>query len=105
MDVVLTHDAEGDLEHLYHWITGTESETRADRILDELYEGCKSLACFPEKGRVVPELERLGLRTVLEIIQSPWRIIYEVLDETVYVYAVVDSRRDMKSFLEHRLLR
>jgi len=39
------------------------------------------------------------------LTERPWRILYRILGESVYVVAVVDSRRDMVAFLMERLLR
>lgn len=105
MQVILTHKAEQDMLELYVWLLTEESQTRADRLLDELRDRCMALGEFPERGRKVPEMVRLGELGILEVIHKLWRIIYEVIGEKVLVYAVVDSRRDVQAFLQHRLLR
>ena len=105
MQVIITHEAEQDLFELYVWLLNTESQERADRLLGELRDCCMSLSGFSARGRKVPEMVRLGESGILETISSPWRIVYEILGGAVYVYAVVDSRRDMQAFLEHRILR
>ena len=105
MQVIITHEAEQDMLELYVWLLGTESQERADRLLGGLRDGCMSLAGFSGRGRKVPEMVRLGESGILETIHRPWRIVYEILGGVVYVYAVVDSRRDMQAFLERRLLR
>jgi hypothetical protein len=33
------------------------------------------------------------------------RILYEVRQETVYIHAIIDTRRDLPSFLLRRLVR
>lgn len=105
MQVVITHGAEQDMLDLYVWLLNNESQPRADRLIDELQKWCKSLSQFSERGRQVPEMVRLGETEILEVVRKPWRIIYEVLAGKVYVYAVVDSRRDVQAFLQRRLLR
>jgi toxin ParE1/3/4 len=105
MQVVITHGAEQDILDLYEWLLTMESQDRADQLLAELQEQCRSLSQFPERGRKVPEMVRLGESGVLETMHKPWRIIYEVFGGTVYIHAIVDSRRDVQAFLQRRLLR
>ncbi len=47
---------------------------------------------FPLKGRVVPELQKEGITLYREIIVSPWRIMYKVGNDTVYIMVILDSR-------------
>ena len=35
---------------------------------------------------------------------KPYRIVYQVLGETVYVMLIADGRRDMQALLQRRLL-
>ncbi|MDR3556638.1 MAG: hypothetical protein P4L55_17950 [Syntrophobacteraceae bacterium] len=46
----------------------------------------------------------IGLREYREIYFKPYRIIYRVLAETVYVMVIADGRRDMQALLQSRLL-
>ena len=50
------------------------------------------------------ELLALGVREYREVFFKPYRIIYRVQDETVYVLLIADGRRDMQSLLQRRLL-
>jgi len=50
----------------------------------------------------------LGADTVVvidgEILGKPYRIIYRVMAENVYVLVIADGRRDMQALLQRRLL-
>ncbi|MBA3017875.1 MAG: type II toxin-antitoxin system RelE/ParE family toxin, partial [Desulfobacteraceae bacterium] len=45
-----------------------------------------------------------GIRDYREIFFKPYRIIYRIDNENVYVYLIVDGRRDMQTLLQRRLL-
>jgi len=46
----------------------------------------------------------VGLREYLEIYFKPYRIIYWVMSDQVYVMVIADGRRDMQTLLQRRLL-
>jgi toxin ParE1/3/4 len=46
----------------------------------------------------------IGLREYREILGKPYRIIYRVMAENVYVLVIADGRRDMQALLQRRLL-
>ena len=60
---------------------------------------------FPIRGHLPPELERIGVLDYKEIHYKPYRIIYQIIESTVYVHCVLDGRRDLQQLLEERLLR
>lgn len=79
--VLLSEDAEQDIEELYRFIAGRDGIATAERILGELETATASLEEMPERGNV------------------------PIMGSDVVVYCIVDGRRDMQSFLERRLLR
>jgi hypothetical protein len=50
------------------------------------------------------ELLAIRLREYREIFFKPYRVIYRVIAENVYIMMIVDDRRDMQTFLQRRLL-
>ena len=64
----------------------------------------ESLAAFPERGARPKELLSLGIRDYRQTFFKPYRVIYRVVGEHVYVYLIVDGRRDMQTLLARRLL-
>lgn len=62
------------------------------------------LSEFPERGACPKELVALGIREYCEIFFKPYRIIYRVIDKNIYVFSIVDGRRDMQTLLQRRLL-
>ena len=64
-----------------------------------------SLEDFPLRGHIVPELERISVISYLEIHYKAYRIIYQVLNKTVYIHSILDGRRNISELLQKRLLR
>ena len=50
------------------------------------------------------ELLSLGIRDYRQTFFKPYRMIYRVVERRVYVYLIVDARRDMQTRLARRLL-
>lgn len=102
--VLWSHDAERDLQEILGYIAG-DSPLHAMRVCERLERRAAALERFPLRGRVVPELARLGIDRWRELIESPHRIVYEVSGRSVYVMAVLDGRRKLDELLVRRLVR
>ncbi|HOE66739.1 MAG TPA: type II toxin-antitoxin system RelE/ParE family toxin [Candidatus Hydrogenedentes bacterium] len=102
--VLLTDHAARDLEELYDYVTLHDAPGKADRLLDQIEELFASLSKSPNRGVYPKELSALGIRDYREVFFKPYRIIYKVIDKTVYVLLIADGRRDMQSLLQQRLL-
>ena len=98
-------DAEDDLYEIFQYVANNDSLSRAEKLLDKLEETCLSLAELPKRGHVPPELKRVAVSDYLEIHYKPYRIIYQVSSNRVYVHCVLDGRRDLEELLRYRLLR
>jgi len=102
--VFLTNDASRDLDELYDYIEFHDAPGRADYILDQIEKAFSSLSENPERGAYPKELLAVGLREYREIFFQPYRIIYRVMAENVYVMVIADGRRDIQALLQRRLL-
>ncbi|MBI4604994.1 MAG: type II toxin-antitoxin system RelE/ParE family toxin [Planctomycetes bacterium] len=98
-------EAEEDLLEIASYVATHDSLERALSLLARLEKACASLATFPNRGHVPPELMRVGVTGYREIHFKPYRIIYRVEEAVVHVYAVLDGRRDLDEILQRRLLR
>jgi toxin ParE1/3/4 len=103
-EVLLTEDAEQDLEDLYAYIAKFDSPKNADYVLERLLEVVESLATSPERGSQPKEFRSLGIQEYRQVFFKPYRTIYRVLDRKVVIYVIADGRRDMQSLLSRRLL-
>lgn len=102
--VVLTEDAERDLEELYDYIAEHDTAGKAAQLLDRIEETLEKLSTFPERGTHPKELLALGIRDYRQTFFKPYRLIYRIIERRVYVYLIVDGRRDMQALLGRRLL-
>ncbi|GLS18286.1 plasmid stabilization protein [Labrys miyagiensis] len=103
--VVMADEAEADIEDIYRYIARHDSITIAERVMQALDDACHGLGHMPLRGNVPKELISLGISEYREAHYKPFRIIYRVIGADVVIYCVVDGRRDMRAFLERRLLR
>ena len=103
-DVLLTGHAERDLAELYDYIAEHDTPGNGARVLDRTEKALQSLSTFPERGTHPKELMALGMREYRQTFFKPYRLIYRIVEQRVYVYLIVDGRRDMQGLLARRLL-
>ncbi|MBW2185600.1 MAG: type II toxin-antitoxin system RelE/ParE family toxin [Deltaproteobacteria bacterium] len=104
LSVLLTDSAAKDLEELYDYIKQHDCANSADYVLSEIETSLNSLASSPNRGNYPNELLKIGIREYREIFFKPYRIIYRVINNAIYVLLIVDGRRDMTALLQRRLL-
>jgi toxin ParE1/3/4 len=63
----------------------------ARRWLEGLLDQVRSLATFPDSGRVVPELEQDDIR---ELFLDPYRVVYRRCTDLVEIVTVWHMRRE-----------
>jgi len=98
-----TQNAKDDLLDIITRIK-QESPNSAKEVYAKLKKTAQSSNFFPLKGRVVPELFDEGITYYRELIQTPWRIIYRVGNDTVYLIAIIDSRQNLDELLLRKIL-
>jgi len=103
-EVLLTEGAERDLEEIFDYIAEHDDLSKTGRVLDRIEEAVESLATFPERGSHPKELLSLGIRDYRQTFLRLYRVIYRIVRERVYVYLIVDGRRDMQALLARCLL-
>ncbi len=103
--VQLTDDATRDLEEICDYIDRHDEPGRADYVLEQIEKAFSRLSEYPERGNYPTELLDIGIREYREIFFRPYRIIYRVMENNVYVLLIADERRDMQTLLQRRLLR
>ena len=102
--VIWSPSAERDLEDIILYIA-EENPINAQSNFEKIQSVTNNLESCPNKGRIVPELKAFGITSYQQIISSPWRILYRQSKTTVYVMAVIDSRRDIEQTLFNRITR
>ena len=101
----MSEEAEKDLEGIFLYVARNDSPEKAFRLLDNLEQTCAKLESYPDRGHVPNELDRLAMTQYLEIFYKPYRIIYQIINNQVFVHCIIDGRRDIESVLTQRLLR
>lgn len=96
--------ASQDLESIVDFVA-RDTPQGARRVLRNLHKRAETLKTFPQRGRVVPELADIGLHLYRELLVTPWRIVYRISNDTVYVMMVIDGRRNAEDLLLERLVR
>lgn len=102
--VFLIRDAVSDLEELDEYLATGESAKKADYVLNKIEAVLQRLAESTERGRRSRELLALGLDDYRQVFFNPYRIIYTLRHNDVYVLLIADGRRDIETLLQNRLL-
>jgi addiction module RelE/StbE family toxin len=89
IDVIWVQSALNDLKKIKEYIS-RDSVHYANKFTDGAFDATERLAIFPKSGRVVPEYQNPNIR---EISHGSYRIIYEIVNDEVYIVAVVHGRR------------
>ncbi len=102
-EVIWTKNAELDLELIIEHIK-LNSIKIAKKIFIEIKQESNKLHTLPQRKRVVPEFQEIGIAKYREIIYKRWRIVYKIDDEKIYILIVVDSNRNLEDILFQRLI-
>ena len=102
-EVLWASVAENDLLGILVYIS-EESPGNASKILVKIKNRTAKLEHSPMQGRVVPELLSQGISLYREVVIAPWRVIYRIESDKVYILSVIDSRRNVEDILLARLL-
>jgi toxin ParE1/3/4 len=73
-------------------------------VLEKIELSLKNLDTFPRRRRIVPELERYGYILYREIIVDYWRIMFKIENDTVYIMAVIDGRRNVEDIILKKII-
>ncbi len=101
-EVLWSNIAEIDLKNIIEYIA-EDSPSNTFKIFKNIKQKVSTLYTFPEKGRIVPELKDQGIMQYRELMIPPWRILYRISEESVYILSVLDSRRNIEDILLRRL--
>lgn len=97
--------AKQDMKEIFLYVASNDSISSADKLLDSIENTISKLEEYPERGHIPQELRQTGIKRYLEIHYRPYRIIYEIENDLIYVHSVLDGRRNIQEILGERLLR
>lgn len=81
-----------DIEAIAAYIARDSSEM-ASLLVGRLIEATDRLQEFPLSGRIIPEINHPDCR---EIICGPYRIMYRIMKDEVWITGVVHGARDWR---------
>jgi len=102
-NVLWSETAEKDLVSIIEHIA-RENPLQASKIFGDIRKIAANLRTFPDRGRIIPELKDQGITLYRELIIGPWRMIYRVSEDRVYVLSVLDSRQNVEDILLMRFI-
>ncbi len=103
-EVIWASTAKDDLRSIVEYLHA-ESPPAARNTLEKITTAAANLYTFPNRGRIVPELQTQGITLYRELIITPWRLIYRVSKNQVLVLAVIDARRNVEDLLLDKFVR
>ena len=95
MKITWSEPALADLDAIHDYIA-RDSPPYAERFVQRLIAAADPLMDFPELGRVVPE----GDGRHREVLVAPYRILYRVANDEVFVVTVIHGARDLAALWE-----
>lgn len=102
-DLRWSETSENDLTDIIQYIA-EDNPLNAYEVYKKIKPKASSLHTFPDRGRIVPELQDQGITQYRELIAPPWRIIYRISEKRVYVLSVFDGRRNVEDILLKRMI-
>jgi plasmid stabilization system protein ParE len=102
--VMILKSAEYDLQELKKYMIRDFSREVWQERYNKLKDTLQNLQRFPHLDSVPAELEKLSFNQYRQVLSDMNRIIYEIRHNIIYIHMMVDTRRDMASLLQRRLL-
>ena len=62
----------------------------AQKLVSSIFASIEKLTKFPKSGRIVPEL---GISKYREILVGNYRIIYSIVEDTIYILTIRHQKR------------
>ena len=103
--IIIDPLAKEDMKEIFFYVSVNDSLEIANKLLDKIEDACYKLERFPHRGHIPEELRATGIKRYLEIHYKPYRIIYEIKKDKIYVHSVLDGRRSIQEILSNRILR
>ena len=97
--------AQGDLEAILDYIVARDCVDAAIQVYEKLMAEVETLTIHPDRCRIPPELEHLGVTEYRELVVAPYSIFFRFEGTIVGIVAVFDRRRDLEELLLERVLR
>ena len=87
--LIWSHEALDDIDRIAEYIS-RDSRYHAQQVVERLFGLADELPAHPKLGRIVPELADPNVR---ERFLYSYRLIYELVGESIRVLAVIHGKR------------
>lgn len=103
--LLILDEAQEDTKDLRRYILRSFGAETWKQTSTQLAVTFRNITRFPQSGYVPAELSDFGGLNFREALSGQNRVIYEMRGDTVYIHVVTDTRRDLRTLLQKRLLR
>lgn len=100
-EVLWSEAAIRDLERIVDFLA-QEAPAAAERLFADIVERSTTLESPPLRGRIVPDLARFEISIFRELVVPPYRLLYRIDADHVFVVAFFDARRNLEDILLSR---
>jgi toxin ParE1/3/4 len=91
--IIWANPAVEDLSEIFLFLEITTNIDKAEEITTKLYRRVEDLLDFPEMGTIA--YDRYGMKSDYRyLVEKPYKILYSVLNDIVYIEAIYDTRQD-----------
>jgi toxin ParE1/3/4 len=94
-----------DYVALIDHLVETRGLATASAVDAKLERAIASLALFSGRGRIVPELRHAEDPEYRELISGAYRVVYRIVEDEVWIVAIVDGHRNLEELLLGRAQR
>ncbi len=102
--VLMLEGAVTDLEAIYRYIRKSGNKKAAKDMVVTIRKACDSLSENPERGHIPHELSKVGQFEYRQIIAKNFRIIYQVAQPNIFIFAIIHGNRNIAEVLRQRIL-
>jgi plasmid stabilization system protein ParE len=102
--VKLTASATSDLMVISDFYLSALDDKLADKMIEMIEQGLAKLAVSPERNPVVPELSSISAKRYQQYLCKPFRLIYRIDGQTVYVITILHQQQSIEKALQNRNL-
>ena len=92
-DIIWTDKSKNDLKTIYEFISYTINEKKAFDTISNIIEKVEILYKTPKVGQREPKFEELK-KEYRRLIEQHCKIVYHIMEDTVYINRVFDSRQN-----------
>jgi toxin ParE1/3/4 len=102
--VFLLEEAIKDIEAIYRYIRKSGNKKPAKDMVINIRKACDSLSENPERGHIPTELSQIGQFEYRQIIETKYRIIYQLSKPNIFVFGIIHGNRNISDVLRQRML-